>query len=786
MSKVALLIGVSEYPEGEFSPLPKAVWDAEALGEVLKDPDLGEFDTVEVLKNPSKIQIETQLQTLFNLERNKEDLVLLFFSGHGIKDETGKLYFATCITHKMRNGALNKATAVDARFIHEAMSDCRSKRQIVILDCCYSGAFPHGLSLKDDGTIPLKTLLGGEGKAILTSSSSTQYSFEQVELSNSIYTHYFLEGIKTGAADLNNDGWLSIRGLHQYTKRKVQEMSPRMNPEIYTSKEGYDILLTKSPGVLSTLRYRQEVKQFMSRGKVSPVERFFLEALREKLHLSKIEAQKIEAEEEKYQAKLEKYEEVFIAQLQEDNLLGTKACADLKRLQKFLNLQDEEVSAIEERAKYQYEERVIKQNIKQEYDKESVIAPQEKPKEPVTSEQFKKFNVVTERFAKKILWVNDHPEDTWSERRVFESQGIEVVLALSTNEALELFKTNKFAAIISGTERTEVLQESYVLLEKLRSLGDKTPFFIYSGSNRPEHKKLARERGAMGSTNRADELFLLVKDATGLDLQKKRQDHGNLRKPRPLPSISSPVVIGTSFCDQLKDGSKGPEMVVIPAGKFKMGDDHGNADGKPAHWVTITYEFAVGRYPVTFAEYDKFCEAARREKPNDEGWGRGQHPVINVYWKDAKDYCQWLSEQTGKPYRLPSEAEWEYACRAGTTTQYSFGDGEKLLQHYAWYDRNSNGQTHPVEEKKPNPWGLYDMHGNIWEWCEDVWYDNYDSYDGAPTDGSAWVTGGEQKSRLLRGGSWYNGTYSCRSADRHRLDRKNRSSGFRLCVSVLR
>lgn len=128
-----------------------------------------------------------------------------------------------------------------------------------------------------------------------------------------------------------------------------------------------------------------------------------------------------------------------------------------------------------------------------------------------------------------------------------------------------------------------------------------------------------------------------------------------------------------------------------------------------------------------------FCVAKRRKKPDDESWGRKERPVINVNWQDARDYVVWLSEETGRAYRLPSEAEWEYACRAGTTSRYSFGDA--ITPVYANYGDSGLGRTSLVGAYPANPWGLHDMHGNVWEWIEDDWHDNY---NGAPTDGSAW------------------------------------------------
>ena len=269
------------------------------------------------------------------------------------------------------------------------------------------------------------------------------------------------------------------------------------------------------------------------------------------------------------------------------------------------------------------------------------------------------------------------------------------------------------------------------------------------------------------------------RDQFGQSIQTQKQSAQFLQT---LFHSSQQLEVGDTFRDRLKDGTLAPEMVIVPAGKFRMGSDEYESE-RPVHQVTIEYEFAIGKYPVTFEEYDEFCEVDGRDKPNDQGWGRGKRPVINVYWKDAKDYCRWLSEQTGKLYRLPSEAEWEYVCRAGSTTRYSFGDNREVLQEYAWYDKNSNDQTHPVGEKKPNPWGIYDMHGNVWEWCEDTWHSDY---KGAPTDGSAWVTGGEQNRRLLRGGSWSYNMHLCRSTDRFRSGYRSYIFGFRLVTLVSR
>jgi formylglycine-generating enzyme required for sulfatase activity len=208
-----------------------------------------------------------------------------------------------------------------------------------------------------------------------------------------------------------------------------------------------------------------------------------------------------------------------------------------------------------------------------------------------------------------------------------------------------------------------------------------------------------------------------------------------------------------------------PEMVEMPSGQFLMGSGNpAHQDEIPQHPVMIGYRFAVGRYPLTFQEYGEFCRATARAVPDDNGWGREQRPAINVSWDDAQSYVGWLSEVTGQRYRLLTEAEWEYACRAGSTTQYSFGDEERDLGAHGWYVGNLDGAARPVGQGLPNEFGLYDMHGNVWEWVEDVWHNNYAG--APPADGRAWLEGGNPLNRVLRGGSWVSSAKGLRSSVR--------------------
>ena len=214
-----------------------------------------------------------------------------------------------------------------------------------------------------------------------------------------------------------------------------------------------------------------------------------------------------------------------------------------------------------------------------------------------------------------------------------------------------------------------------------------------------------------------------------------------------------------------------PEMVRIPPGKFLMGSVDAGDREKPQHEVIIAYAFEIGKYEVTFDEYDAFANATSRKLPDDRGWGRGKRPVINISFNDAEAYVQWLSNKTGKQYRLPSEAEWEYVARAGTQTEYWWGNdiGKNNAVCSSCGSQWDSKQTAPVGSFKPNAFGLYDTAGNVWELTQDCWHDNYQN---APNDGFAWtdINGGECNDRVVRGGSWILGPQYLRSAYRLSLN----------------
>jgi formylglycine-generating enzyme len=220
------------------------------------------------------------------------------------------------------------------------------------------------------------------------------------------------------------------------------------------------------------------------------------------------------------------------------------------------------------------------------------------------------------------------------------------------------------------------------------------------------------------------------------------------------------------------------DQMLIKGDTFQMGssDWYSFELEKPIHTVRVS-DFYIGKYEVTFEEYDKFCEATHRQKPNDEGWGRENRPVMNVSWDDATAYCLWKTQVSGKKYRLPTEAEWEYAARGKQTAIYS---GNIEVEKVAWNENNSGNETHHVGTKAENGFALHDMSGNVWEWCSD-WYGAYPP--DAQTDPKGALTG---TYRVIRGGGWSAKNKFCRVSNRSRMKpmSKDGNLGFRVVCEV--
>ena len=253
------------------------------------------------------------------------------------------------------------------------------------------------------------------------------------------------------------------------------------------------------------------------------------------------------------------------------------------------------------------------------------------------------------------------------------------------------------------------------------------------------------------------------------------------------PKMKIEILQNSTTKEKVLRTTNGDELIYVERGSFIMGDTWG--DGfpyeKPTHKVTLTYDFHIGKYPVTFEEYDKYCMRTSAKRPGDFSWGRGRRPVINVSWWDAISYCNWLSEKEGIPkayddkgnildkygktttditevvgYRLPTEAEWEYAARGGNKSKGYKYSGSDNADDVAWCYQNSGGKTQEVGTKLPNELGIYDMSGNVWEWCSDM----FKGYSGSPQTN---LYNSIDFYRVLRGGSWYNIATDARVAYRN-------------------
>ncbi len=661
VKKTALLIGVSEYGES-IPPLSSPLHDVEAMERVLKNPNLGNFTEVEKLLNPNSEAMKIAILNLFK-NAEKDDLLLFFFSGHGMINDDNHLYLAT------RNTAKDnfEATAVDGNFIQAQSRNCYSKRQVLILDACYSGAFANGWHTKSI-KVDIKKQLGAEGRVVMTSSGATQISFTQESATLSLYTQYLVEGIETGAADNDSDGKIHIQELHAYAKAKVQAVKPNMKPDIILDKEGYNILLAYAPKN-PKVEYRKLVEQYAQNGELKKVAILVLTEKRKTLGITDAVAEEIEKEVlEPFRRRLvnlQSYQQYFAEEVEQQYPLNEQTLKILKDYrQDILGLRDEDVASIE-------------------------------------------LKITSVKRAEAL-------------QRQQNQQAAKQLQLHQQTEALQRQQEQQAAKELQSQEKTEKNQSGY----QLKTFEFKTA-----------------------------------------EISLKSQLLGFVRKPK-IKCISKS---GKYFTEDLENGIF-LEMVHIPGGTFIMGspknEEGYNKSQNPQHQVTVP-AFFIGKYPVTQKQWRIVAALPKINinlEPKPSQFQSDNLPVESVSWYDAQEFCARLSQKTNKSYRLPSEAEWEYACRGRTTTAFYFG--KTISPELANYDSQYQGKTTEVGKFPANPFGLHDMCGNVWEWCEDGWHEDYIN---APDDGSVWLNNSNNR-RVLRGGSWFIPSENCRSSFRFYAD----------------
>ncbi|NET50573.1 MAG: SUMF1/EgtB/PvdO family nonheme iron enzyme, partial [Merismopedia sp. SIO2A8] len=352
--KFALLIGVSEFGEG-FKPLHTPINAIQQFREVLVDPAIGGFDPehVELLANPDVGTMRSRISQFFG-DRHRGDLLLFYFVGHGVKDLNGEFHFTTKESRKFDQGQgeLNRGTAVDASFVLQEMGNSHSKRQVGILDCCFSGAFPDGYVTMGEEDLAIDVQkLGGKGRAILTAAASTQYALEQDGEDLSVYTRYLLEGLKTGAAAPDDQQWVEVGHLHDYVRHKLETAAASMSPQIYAAREGRSIVLAKAPVGDPALRYHKLVQNLLwESGHLSPVGRRRLKRNGQQWGLKPEDMEAIEEEVcrpyVERRENLAEYEVTYREALEYENPPSERLKGELIAYQRELNLRDEDVETV--------------------------------------------------------------------------------------------------------------------------------------------------------------------------------------------------------------------------------------------------------------------------------------------------------------------------------------------------------------------------------------------------------------------------------------------------------
>ncbi len=348
MAKHALLVGVSSYPiEDAVKAVPSARRNVEALGRMLALAEVGGFASVTPLFDPDPLEMQGAIEEFFR-ERSPDDTALLFFSGQSWQDEAGRLYLASRLTRMTPDGFLLKHTAVPVRFLQDVMSSSPCRQQVLILDCGLSGRLDPALVAHQNGSLSLENQLGGRHRAALVAINTATGAIEHHGSDLSLYTHYLVEGLATGAADQNRDGVVSVRELHDYVNARVQASEPSLHPQIVALQdEALQIPLSQVPVLNSRRQYGEKVRQYLVGGQISVVGREILNQLRLKLRLSPAEALAIENEVlqpyREHADRLQRYRRALTAALEQEYPLGSRSLQELRDLRELFQLHDEDL-----------------------------------------------------------------------------------------------------------------------------------------------------------------------------------------------------------------------------------------------------------------------------------------------------------------------------------------------------------------------------------------------------------------------------------------------------------
>jgi len=709
--RLALIIANSEYDDPKLAQLVTPSRDAEALAEVLSDPAIGGFD-VTLLVNETMPVVRRGIARLYR-RKKKGDLLLLYYSGHGIKDDYGDLYLAVKDTETDIVGA----TAINAAFVRDQLDKSSSQRKVVVLDCCHSGAFAGAKAALDSSVGTQEAFAGsGFGRVVLTASNAVQFAWEGDQLlgeaeGTSVFTHFLVKGFQTGAADLDGDGQISLDELYDYAYEQVVTSGrSKQTPQKWAQKVEGRIIIAQNPHpVVKPAELPPELQQalqsavvWMREGAVSELERL--------LHGS-------------------------------DKGLALAAHEALTRLA------DDDSRRVSTAAARTLGASPVAVPAKPSPASPPLVEVKKPPPEPEPEPELHPSLAL--KLSVKPRTVDVESEAAWT-------------LTLRNDGDDDL--------------RHVTVRRGRTLLDDPFDLAaSKGRRFTFTTTYETKGKKTERVT-ATGTASNGES----VRDEASVIIQ--------VRPPRPVTPKAKPApdVFTIASPTQL-------ELVRVPAGESLMGSDaakDNSAEDKeqPQHRVYVS-EFYIGKYPVTNAQYAAFVKGTKHKAPTH--WKRGKipsgkknHPVVNVKWHDAVAFCEWLSRETGQPFRLPTEAEWEKAARGMDGRIYPWGN--------AWDKTKLNsgeggpGGTTPVGQYSPDgdsPYGAADMSGNVWEWCAD-WYGEKEYQRHAKSTVQDPQGPKKGMARVLRGGAFLNYRRGVRGASRFRLNPRNHWDfiGFRVVV----
>jgi formylglycine-generating enzyme required for sulfatase activity len=844
--KLGIVIGTNEYSDSNIRNLRFAEKDAKDIKNILLDPDICGFDEVLESINKTRTQTFCEIDQLLK-KAVSEDLILIYFSGHGEPDPQHDL----CLLFNNTKMYSLIPTSLNYSLVRKCIDASSCKTVVVVLDCCYSGA----ASIKGNNLKEILSKSSGSGTVILSASSEFDVAKEDEKLENGVFTYYLVEGLKSGAIAGDNNGDIALDDLYNYVYERTIRYS--QVPFKQVACEG-KIFIGKNPLKIKEKEYTYKKK------------RLFEEYIKCNLpHPILNISQTILRNYYEGQSPLEPVDETIYGLLNsflEKELFPENYIEAIQLLKKInVNEKKHELKVAENRTNQGMEELRRQREDEVEVDDKSnsnkrskITAVTSTPLFAVTSTLLFSDFVADKKsgveplivyFTDKSIGATSWQWDFGDHSPIVTTRNAEHTFGVGIwNVNLKISDGANFASKamkITVTGKTVTIVADFIA----NKTSGQTPFNVqftdassggaaaWSWDFGDGNKSIERNPQHTFITPGGYDVVQTVSDGKGNSATKHMRinvtaasliadfDANKESGLAPLSvkftdkstgavswqwnfSDNSTIVTtknaehifraGTwtvilTVSDGINFASKtmtisttsktltspftGMEFVLIPAGKFMMGSPSGEQsksnDEGPAHEVVIKNPFYLGKYPVTQKQWENIMGN------NPSSFKGEDRPVELVSWNDIKEFIKKLNERDSvNKYRLPSESEWEYACRAGTTTRYSFGGNESKLKDYAWYYENSGSETHPVGLKKPNAWGLHDIHGNVWEWCQDTWHENYKE---APSDGKAW----EDKSsstRVIRGGCWNNSAGSCRAAYRFKFDPVGRiyDLGFRL------